>query len=122
MDGASTLVLHGSPSTLPMIESDAASLDGTLVLRLALPPTFSSFGTWQNFTVVKCHQECQGGFDEVIVELVHGCAAVEAVDEIRPRQSVLALAISLTRPDGCLASNFWPPFFLSGAIVLQMFK
>lgn len=109
MDGSSTLVLEGSSDNLPQLAvNDSATVAGALVLRTSLPPNFSSFGVRQNFTIVTCGLQCQGGFQDIKVELVDDCVTVEEAEEVRPRDGLLAVAVVFSKPAVCLAPAFLP--------------
>lgn len=119
MDGASTLVLEGSANTLPSLNvSDSATVDGKLLLRISLPPMFSSYGVWQNFTIMTCSQECRGTFQALKVETNGDCASVADYREVRERESLIAVAVSFAKLPVCLAPAFLPPLMLCVMIML----
>lgn len=119
MDGSSTLVLEGQVDSLPSLNvSDSATVDGQLVLHLSLPPTFSSYGVWQNYTIMSCGEQCQGKFQKIVVEPVGGCASTVDVQERRERDSLISIALAVRKLEICFASDFLPSLMFSGVILL----
>lgn len=109
MDGTSTLVLEGDVDGLPTLNvTDSASIDGLLIIRVALPPNFSSYNVWHNYTIMKCNRECSGNFQKVRMEKVgaSGCAStIDDVYDVHHRQSVIEISVSFSRPPVCFAPS-----------------
>lgn len=119
MDAASTLVLEGRTDTLPSLKvSDTASVDGNLILRISLPPTFSSYGKWQNYTIMTCSRQCSGEFQNVKVEKVGPCTPIEEVGEVRESENLMSIAISFGKTPICFAPHALPRFALCGFLWL----
>lgn len=112
MDGASALVLEGRTDALPSLNvSDSATVDGTLVLRISLPPTFSSWGVWQNYTIMNCEQQCHGVFRSVSLELAGSCFAIKD-HEHSNLDNALRIAILFQHLETCFAAAFVPPVYV----------
>lgn len=112
MDGASTLVLEGRADTLPSLNvSESASVDGQLVLRISLPPTFSSFGVWQNYTIMTCSHRCHGNFRHLTVEDVGTCTSIADVQEDQGRGSSISIAVLFDKLPTCFSPTFLPHWY-----------
>lgn len=121
MDRSSTLVLEGQVDNLPSLSvNQSAAVDGALVLRISLPPNFSSYGVWHNYTIMTCGSKCQGSFREVIVEHDGDCASNVATQEYRERESLITIAVSFSRLPICVASLSLPPLLLSVLFILLL--
>lgn len=123
MDGTSTLVLEGHTDDLPFVTvNESATVDGSLVIRLTLSPTFSSYGLWQDFTVIKCNYECSGTFQEVKVEHVGPeCALIED-KQVRQRESLISIAVNFGRSQICFAPASMPQLMMLWGFVLLFSK
>lgn len=119
MDGASTLVLEGRvDSLLTFNVTDSATLDGRLVLRISLPPGFTSYGVWQNYTIMTCNYQCHGKFVDATVEHDGDCGSIANVREFRERESSLIIAVSFDKSPICFASTFIPSLMFCGLMLL----
>lgn len=119
MDGASTLVLEGGVDSLPSLNvSESAMVDGQLLLRISLPPTFSDFGVWQNYTIMNCGYRCHDSFRHVAVENVDPCTSIVDVGEVVELDNVIFVAVSFDKTQTCFAPALLPQLILFGIIAM----
>lgn len=118
MDGTSTLILEGEADKMPSLRvNDSATLNGHLVLRISLPSTFTSYGTWQNYTIMTCRQ-CQGAFADVTIES-SSCVSAEVSQPVQGKNSIHVLVL-LTRSEVCFAATVMPPLLYCSLLLIGL--
>lgn len=122
MDQGSILLLKGQAGNLPALNvSESATLSGTLIVQLTIPSDFSSYGYWENYTVVRCGRQCNGSFEKIIVEHDGACAKVEDQGEVVERDSLLMIAVKVELLPMCMAPGVLPPQLLLFVGLLLLF-
>lgn len=92
--------------------SDSAEVDGKLILRISLPPSFTSYGVWQNYTIMTCQQECRGRFQSVeIDESAGSCLSIEKFQPFSEENSH-HISILFHHLETCFASALFPSLAL----------
>lgn len=116
MDGTSTLILEGEADKMPSLRvNDSATLNGHLVLRISLPSTFTSYGTWQNYTIMTCRQ-CQGAFASVKIES-SSCVSTEVFQPFQSEKS-FHISVLFRHSEVCFAATVMPPLLYCSLLLI----
>lgn len=118
MDEKSTLVLDGQKDLPSVKVNGTANVAGKLVLRLSFPPATTD-GVW-NYTIMTCSVQCQGNFQEVVVEHDDACIVIEDAYQVKERENSLVVLVSLTRATTptCTAAQILPSILLCAVMLL----
>ena len=117
MNSMSTIVLEGEANNLPTLAvNESGTIDGTLVIRISLPSTFSSYGIWMNYTIVTCQQQCRGSFRSVLVEGAGNCAKIEESRQFSGENSH-HISVLFTRVENCFVAALLPSLAVVATLI-----